>query len=199
MTRRSRASSRSLSPSPTPTGFGQGIAWLILQSRGKGARFAVIALAGVLPLIYTPNLFGGLDGQVKASSFPSSWSVAERLVGQDTVLFLPWREYFPTPIHGSATIVNPAAQYFGGNALISQDPGAGYAFAAADPEHVFLDKVIGPPVDPHTTQAALPGRRGTSSWRRWRTTRRDFADVADVPGFRLVYSSPTLDLFSESG
>ena len=114
-------------------GFGQGIAWLILQSRGKGAQFAAIALAGVLPLVYTPNLFGGLGGQVKGSTLPPSWSVAERLVGQDTVLFLPWREYFPTPFTDQRTIVNPAAQYFGGTVLISQDPGAGYAFTARIP------------------------------------------------------------------
>jgi len=177
-------------------GFGQGIAWAILQSRAKGPRFAAIALAGVLPLIYTPNLFGGLGGEVKASSFPSSWSVAERLVGQDTALFLPWREYFPTPFTDQRMIVNPAAQYFGGNVLLSQDPGSGYAFAAQDPEHVFLDRVIGPPIDPQTAQAALAGLgvrfvvlAKVADW-------RGFADVADVPGIRLVYSSPTLDLFS---
>jgi hypothetical protein len=177
-------------------GFGDGVAWLTLQSRGKGARFAAVALAGVLPLVYTPNLFGGLGGQVKGSTIPPSWSVAEHLVGQDTVLFLPWREYFATPFTDKRAIVNPAALYLAGNVLVSQDPGAGYAFSAEDPEHVFLDKVIGPPVDPQTTQAALDalGIRfvvlaKVADW-------RDFADVVDAPGIRLVYSSPTLDLFS---
>ena len=177
-------------------GFGQGIAWLTIQSRGKGAQFAAITLAGVLPLAYTPNLFGGLGGQVKASTLPPSWSVAERIAGQDTVLSLPWREYFPAPFTDQRTIANPAALYFAGTVLTSQNPGSGYAFTAADPEHVFLDKVIGPPVDPQTTQAALAGLgvrfvvlAKVADW-------RDFADVVDVPGIRLVYSSPTLDLFS---
>jgi hypothetical protein len=149
-----------------------------------------------LPLSYTPNLLGGLGGQVKASALPSSWSFAERLVGQDTVLFLPWREYFPTPFTDQRMIANPAALYFAGTVLTSQNPGSGYAFTAADPEHVFLDKVIGPPVDPQTTQTALAGLgvrfvvlAKVADW-------RDFADVVDVPGIRLVYSSPTLDLFS---
>ena len=177
-------------------GFGQGISWLTTRSRGKGAQIAAIALAGVLPLAYTPNLFGGLGGQVKASTLPPSWSAAARLVGQDTVLFLPWREYFATPFTDQRTIANPAAQYFGGTVLSSQNPGYGYAFAAEDPEHVFLDKVIGPPVDAETTQAALAdlGVRfvvlaKVADW-------RDFADVVAVPGIRLVYSSRTLDLFS---
>ena len=177
-------------------GFGQGIAWLALQSRGKRARFAAIALAGVLPLIYTPNLFDGLGGQVKASTLPPSWSVAERLVGQGTVLFLPWREYFATPFTDQRTIVNPADQYFGGTVLISQDPGSGYAFGAEDPEHVYLNKVIGPPVDPRTTQAVLAGLGIRFVVLAKVTDWRDFADVVDVPGIRLVYSSPTLDLFS---
>jgi hypothetical protein len=177
-------------------GFGQGIAWLTIQSRGKGAQLAAITLAGVLPLAYTPNLFGGLGGQVKASTLPTSWFVAERIAGQDTVLSLPWREYFATPFTDQRTIANPAALYFAGTVLTSQNPGSDYAFTAEDPEHIFLDKVIGPPVDPQTTQAALAGLgigfvvlAKVADW-------RDFADVVDVPGIRLVYSSPTLDLFS---
>jgi hypothetical protein len=177
-------------------GFGWGIDWLTTRSRGKGAQIAAIALAGVLPLTYTPNLVGGLGGQVKASALPSSWSVAQRLAGQSTMLFLPWREYFATPFTDRRTIANPAARYFAGTVLASQNPGYGYAYTAADPEHVFLDKVIGPPVDPRTTQAALAGLgvrfvalAKVADW-------RDFADVVDVPGIRLVYSSSTLDLFS---
>jgi hypothetical protein len=177
-------------------GFGWGIDWLTTRSSGRGAQIGAIALAGVLPLTYTPSLLGGLGGQVKASTVPSSWSVAERLVGPDTVLFLPWREYFPTPFTDQRMIANPADQYFGGTVLMSQNPGSGYAFTAEDPEHVFLDKVIGPPVDPQTTRAALAGlgirfvvMAKVADW-------RDFADVVDVPGIRLVYSSPTLDLFS---
>ena len=177
-------------------GFGWGITWLTTRSRGKAGQIAAVALAGVLPLSYTPNLLGGLGGQVTATTVPSSWSVAERLVGPDTVLFLPWREYFATPFTDQRTIVNPAGQYFAGTVLISQNPGSGYAFTAEDPEHVFLDKVIGPPVDLKTTQAALAGLgvrfvvlAKVADW-------RDFADVVDVPGIRLVYSSPTLDLFA---
>jgi len=179
-------------------GFGWGIAWLIRSGRGRGARIAAVALAGVLPLAYTPNLFGGLGGQVKSSTVPSSWSVAAAIAGHGTVLVLPWREYFPTPFTGQRMIANPAAYYFTGTVLTSQDPGPGYAFGAEDPEHAFLDTVLGPPVAPQATRAALAGLgvsfvvlAKVAGW-------RDFAGVADVPGLRLVYSSPALDLFSVS-
>ena len=177
-------------------GFGWGIDWLAARSDGRGARIGAIALAGVLPLTYTPNLLGGLGGQVTASTVPSSWSVAERLVGPGTVLFLPWSEYFPTPFTDQRMIANPAALYFTGTVLVSQNPGAGYAFTAEDPEHVFLDTVIGPPVDPQTTQAALAGLGVRFVVLAKVTGWRDFADVVDAPGIRLVYSSPTLDLYS---
>jgi len=177
-------------------GFGWGIAWLRTRSRQKVAQIAVAALAIVLPFAYTPNLLGGLGGQVKASEFPSSWAIASRLAGQDTVLFLPWHEYFPTPFTGQRAIANPAALYFAGTVLTSQNPGLGYGFAAEDPEHVFLDKVLGPPVDLQRMRVALAGLgvrfvalAKVADW-------RDFAQVGEVPGMRLVYSSSSLDLFS---
>jgi hypothetical protein len=177
-------------------GFGWGIGWLTTRGRRKVARVAVAALAIVLPFAYTPNLLGGLGGQVNASEFPSSWSFASRLAGRATVLFLPWHEYFPTPFTDQRMIANPAALYFAGTVLTSQNPGSGYAFAAEDPEHVFLDKVLGPPVDLQRTRIALAGLgvrfvalAKVADW-------RDFARVADAPGIRLVYSSPSLDLFS---
>jgi hypothetical protein len=177
-------------------GFGWGITWLTTRSRRKVAQVAVAALAIVLPFAYTPNLLGGLGGQVKASEFPNSWSVASRLAGQDTVLFLPWHEYFPTPFTGQRTIANPAAFYFAGTVLTSQNPGLGYGFAAEDPEHAFLDTMLGPPVDLQRTHVALAdlGVRfvALAKVADW----RDFAQVAEVPGIRLVYSSSSLDLFS---
>ena len=145
-------------------GFGWGIAWLTTGSRQKVARVAPAALAIALPLAYTPNLLGGLGGQVKASELPSSWSAASRLAGQATVLFLPWHEYFPTPFTDERAIANPAAFYFAGTVLTSQNPGGGYAFAAEDPEHVFLDKLLGPPVDLQT--AACRARRPRRKVRR---------------------------------
>jgi len=176
-------------------GFGWGITWLTTGSRQKAARVAPAALALALPLAYTPSLFGGLGGQVKASEIPSSWSSASRLVGQATVLFLPWHGYLPTPFTDKRAIANPAESYFAGTVLTSQNPGPGYAFAAEDPEHVFLDKLLGPPADLQRLRPALAdlGVRfvALAKVADW----RDFAKVAAAPGIRLVHSSPSLDVF----
>ncbi len=177
-------------------GFGWGIAWLMSGSRRKVAQVTPAALALVLPLAYTPNLLWGLGGQVKASVVPASWSVASRLAGRDTVLFLPWHEYFLTPFTDGRVIANPAADYFTGTVLTSQNPGPGYAFGAEDPEHIFLDKLLGPPVDLKRLRVSIAdlGVRyvALAKVADW----RDFARVADAPGIRLAYSSPSLDLFS---
>ena len=176
-------------------GFGWGIAWLASVSRQQAARIAGAALAIALPLVYTPNLIGGLGGQVRASVVPSSWSVAARLAGKGTVLFLPWHEYFPTPFTDHRAIANPASSYFTGTVLTSRNPGGSYAFAAEDPEHVFLDRLLGPPVD-RRRLVALAGLGvrfvALAKVADWRA----FIGVAGAPGIRLVYSSPSLDLFS---
>jgi hypothetical protein len=177
-------------------GFGQGIAWLTTRSRGKLAWAAPAALAIALPLAYTPNLLGGLGGQVKGSQVPASWSAAARLAGRDTVLFLPWQEYFQTPFTGGRVISNPAPAYFDGTVITSQNPGSGYAFAAEDTEQVFLDKLLGPPVDARRTRVALAGLGVRFIALAKVTGWRDYASVGLEPGIRLVYSSPSLDLYS---
>jgi hypothetical protein len=177
-------------------GFGWGIAWLATRSRQQVARAAPAALAMILPLAYTPNLIGGLAGQVKGSELPTSWSAAAHLAGHGTVLLLPWQEYLPTPFTGGRVIASPAAYYFAGTVLASQDPGPGYAFAAEDPEHAFLDQLLGPPADPHRARTALAdlGIRfiALAKMAGW----RDFSWVGDAPGISLVYSSPSIDLFA---
>ena len=177
-------------------GFGWGIAWLTTRGRQKVIRFAPAVLAIALPFAYTPNLVGGLGGQVMGSEFPASWSVASRLIGHKTMLFLPWHEYFSTPFTGHRVIANPAAAYFAGTVLASKNPGGGYAFAAEDPEHRFLDRLLGPPVARRRLHVVLAdlgvafiALAKVADW-------RNFGGVLRAPGIHLVYSSPTMDLFS---
>jgi hypothetical protein len=177
-------------------GFGWGIAWLTTGRRQKAAQIAYAALAIALPLAYTPNLVGGLGGQVRGSELPSSWSLASRLAGHSTVLFLPWHEYLPTSFTDQRAIASPAAFYFAGTVITSQNPGVGYAFSANNPEQAFIDKLLSPPADRRRLRIALAdlgvrfiALEKTADW-------RDFAGLEDAPGIRLVYSSPSLALFS---
>lgn len=177
-------------------GFGRGIEWLITGSRQKAARVMPVALAIALPVAYTPNLLGGLGGQIKASEPPSTWFSASRLAGRATVLFLPWHEYFPTPFTDQRSIANPAPSYFAGTVLVSQNPGGGYAFTAEDPEHLFLDKLLGPPVDRSRLRVALAGLGvrfiALAKVADWRA----FAGATNAPGMQLVYSSRSMNLYA---
>ena len=177
-------------------GFGWGIAWLTARGRRLAGRLAPAVLAIALPLAYTPTLPGGLAGQVTASTVPASWSAASRLAGRQTVLFLPWHEYLATPFTGQRAVANPAAYYFAGPVLTGQNPGAGYAFSAEDPEHVVLDRLLGPPAEAGRARAVLAGLGvrfiALAKVADWRT----FAPVTNAPGIRRVYSSRTLDLFA---
>ena len=83
-------------------GFGWGIAWLTTGSRQKAAQIASAALAIALPLAYTPNLLGGLGGQVRASELPSSWSFASRLAGPRHRAVPALARVLPDPVHRPA-------------------------------------------------------------------------------------------------
>ena len=74
-----------------------------------------------------------------------------------------WHEYFPTQFTGQRTIANPAASYFAGTVLASQNPGPGHAFTAEDPEHVFLDNLLG---------RSEPATAACRTRRPWRKVRR---------------------------
>ncbi len=177
-------------------GFGWGISWLASRSGRQAARAVPAALAIALPLAYTPTLFGGLAGQVRASTIPPSWSAAARIAGHGTVLFLPWREYLPTPFTQHRVIANPGAYYFAGTVLTGQDPGAGYGFAAQDPEHAVLDRLLGPPADVRRARAVLAGLGvrfiALAKVADWQA----FAPVTNAPGIRLVYSGPAMSLYA---
>ena len=177
-------------------GFGWGVVWLTARSRQKVARVAPAALAIALPHAYTPNLFGASAARLRRarSRRPGrslrDWSVATRCCC----------------CHGTSTSRHhsPATErsrtrrryYITGAVLTSEIPGRGYAFAAEDSEHVFIDRLLGPPVDRQRLRAALTslGVRyialaKVADWRQ-------FASVADAPGIRLKYSSPSIDLYS---
>lgn len=79
-------------------------------SAKRGSRaFMGFALCVVLPLSYTPNILGALDGQIALSKVPNSWSVANSIMGsgQGKVLALPWHEYLSFPFSGNRVVLNP--------------------------------------------------------------------------------------------
>lgn len=97
------------------TSFGEGVGELI--RRADATRWQVglaAAMAVVLPVAYTPTLFGGLDGQLHTSTYPAGWGQANRVMGDGpgAVLFLPWEQYLAFPFTHRQVIANPAPDVF---------------------------------------------------------------------------------------
>lgn len=94
-------------------GFALAVDYLARTARRRKGRWAAACLSLVLPILYVPTLFFGLNGQIGTSRYPASWSSADRLMasGEGKVLFLPWHQYMSFPFTGRV-IGNPADAFF---------------------------------------------------------------------------------------
>jgi hypothetical protein len=94
--------------------FGLGAEEMAARLAKPRARAVAGALALIVPLAYTPTIWGGLDGQLTTSRYPASWAAANRVMGNGPgqILFLPWNEYLSFPWTHGQVIANPAAEAF---------------------------------------------------------------------------------------
>lgn len=95
--------------------------WLI---RGIGVGLVLV------PLVYTPAIFGGLEGRLHPVEYPTSWTAADQFLLQDrdrfSTLFLPWKLYLPLPFNNPhEPVANPAPDFFSVPIISSQDPEVG--------------------------------------------------------------------------
>jgi hypothetical protein len=97
--------------------FGRGIEY-VATSNFFTSRFANVAMTAVLgvalPLGYTANIFGGLDGQLSSSSVPVAYQQADAMMGTGAgnILYLPWHLYMSYPFTGNRIVANIAADEF---------------------------------------------------------------------------------------
>jgi hypothetical protein len=93
--------------------------------------WAPVLITVLLPFGYTPNLLGGLGGQVTASQYPQDWGRAAQLIdrgGGGTVVIFPWNLYLSDPLTSGRVTAEPGRGVFG-SAVMSSDPGVGYDFS----------------------------------------------------------------------
>ncbi len=99
-------------------GVGWGLDHVAKRSRSSmrsWVRPMMAASVGiVLPLAYTPTIFGGLAGQLSPSTLPHAYVRADRIVGRGDgqVLVLPWHLYESVPFAGERTIANLGPSLF---------------------------------------------------------------------------------------
>lgn len=97
--------------------FGNGVTLLMANAaKLKRVMYFVtgLILCVAIPLLYTPTIFGGLNGQIALAKIPQSWSQANLLMGNGDgkILDLPWHEYLAFPFTGGRVVLNPAGTSF---------------------------------------------------------------------------------------
>ncbi len=95
-------------------GLGWGVEALYENAQGRAAKISVLVVALVVILAYEPLLFLGLGGQIKTSHYPSSWYVANRLMGTGggRVLAFPWHQYLSYPFTQNRVVANLSPGFF---------------------------------------------------------------------------------------
>lgn len=97
--------------------FGHGVTLLMANvARLKRAMYFVmgVLLSVAIPLLYTPTIFDGLNGQIDLAKLPQSWSQANALMGNGDgkILDLPWHEYLAFPFTAGRVVLSPAGTSF---------------------------------------------------------------------------------------
>jgi hypothetical protein len=125
--------------------FGWGLKVLSAQASTRRAALGVIALLLLTPLGYGFRELWGFAGWVRPSTYPESWSEADRVmgVGEGRVLVLPWHQYLAVPFANGRIVANPAREFFRREVFVSDDPEVpGIESVAHDDAHRFLDRTI---------------------------------------------------------
>jgi hypothetical protein len=89
--------------------FGWGVSVISKSLKSPTKGIIAMSLIGFgLPILYTPTIFNGLNGQIKTSDLPSSYQVANKLLGpgEGYILYLPWHQYMAYPFTENRVVAN---------------------------------------------------------------------------------------------
>lgn len=104
---------------------GIGLGKIIRVVKTRASKIALFIIFLMLPLIYTPVIFGGFWGQLKPVFYPQSWFIVNNIIKSDTdnflVLFFPWHQYMRFNFNNNLVIANPAPNFFEKSVLSSRN------------------------------------------------------------------------------
>jgi hypothetical protein len=109
------------------------------RARGpRVARSTALAALAILPVALAPTLAWGAGGKLFTSSYPGSWTRADRILAADpapgAMLVLPWHTYLPLAWNRGRTVLDPAPVFFGRHAVTDGSLDVGpYRIPAEDP------------------------------------------------------------------
>ena len=178
--------------------FGLGARALVKASTQRRARAVVAVVILAVPCAYTFRMLWGFGGYARPSSFPTSWTEADALMGNGPgkVLALPGDQYLSFPWTQQRAVASPVESFFERDVLIdgrlrlgglesqTADPRTRYLRFIAD--HGSRTTRLGNLVAPLGVQYVLLVKTG--SWER-------YSWLDDQTDLRLVRSWPDLELF----
>jgi hypothetical protein len=178
--------------------FGLGAYALVKASTQRAARAVVAIVILAVPCAYTFRMLWGFGGYARPSSFPTSWTEADALMGNGPgkVLALPGDQYLSFPWTQQRAVASPVGSFFERDVLIdgrlrlgglesqTADPRTRYLRFIAD--HGSRTTSLGNLVAPLGVQYVLLVKTG--DWER-------YSWLEDQTDLRLVRSWPDLELF----
>jgi hypothetical protein len=181
--------------------FGWGVERLSqvnVTPRRLGTVAAAVGLGVVLPLGYTPTIFGGLAGQISSTSLPSDYQRADSLMstGSGNILSLPWHLYLDYPFTDGRVVANVAATSFRRNVISGDNVEAsGVETQSTSPRSAYLEELFsrgsttslfGAMVAPLGVQYVVLAK--TVDW-------ASYGWLADQKDLRLVLNTSSLEVW----
>lgn len=140
---------------------GIGAGWILRASARPYARAGILALLCALPLLYTPTILLGFNGQLRPVWYPPAWSEVNEVLKKDAhckAVFLPWHLYYELAFNGGLLTANTAGKYFDCRVLTGADAeigGVGYPVDLSREYYEVAGAITNNAGDPSETAAFL--------------------------------------------
>jgi len=167
----------------------------LAAERGRLPPWTVPALVSVTTVVLATNGLWGVGGRLRPVTLPPEWAAARRAVGAapGTVVALPYHRYLDLPLASNRRVLEPMADYLGGDVIASSDPelGGGYREVADAREPAVRAVLASAPADVADRLARVGVRwlvvLHAADWESYRwLTQRD--------GVRVAVAGTSLDL-----
>jgi len=198
-------------------GLGAGVAALVAAARDPGSTRLIrgtqpavgpAALLGALalaaPLVALPGLAWGAAGRLQAVQYPADWVRARQVIDGDqhagSVLLLPWAEYRRYPWNHGEAVFDPWPRFASRPMIWNDALRVGRTTVAPESERARQLGSLVTSGEPLTRPLAAAGVRyviidAGPLLRRYREPPGRLADLARLPGARVVLASPDLLVF----
>ena len=184
---------------------GWGFEAVVSVVRAEKPRMApyIAALLFCIPIFFGMFVWFGFARELPAVQYPPSWSRAKAELQahpEAKALILPWQGYFSLGFDRNLIVANPAEQFFGPQAVLSQNVRLGQVYdQSSDPAYLALDHAVrhNNPASGQTMAEFLQGQgvRYVIYFQDIRATDTFTYQFLASQGFTLEWSTPELQFY----